>query len=123
MAIVQHDTLKPNQTISVDPVNPARLAIAAFAYPGGNCPGTTVDLTGFQGGPVRIYLDIDGAISTDLYRDHYWLLAEAVLPERQYENQPTGQVDENGQPIMEMVERPLDLNDVQITVFPLPEVV
>jgi len=127
MAIVQHDPLKPNPTISVDQVNPAQLVIVAFAYPGGNCPGATVDLTGFQGGPVRIYLDTDGAISTDLYKDHYWLLAEAILPERRYDSQPTGRVDEkvdeNGQPIMVMVERPLDLNEVPITVFTLPEVV
>lgn len=122
MAIVQHDPLKPNPTISVDKVNPARLAIAAFAYPGGNCPGATVDLTGFQGGPVRIYLDTDGAISTDLYRDHHWLLAEAILPERRYDSEPTGQVDEHGQPIMTMVERPLNLNELNIIVFPLPEV-
>ncbi|NPV27916.1 MAG: hypothetical protein HPY81_10920 [Firmicutes bacterium] len=122
MAIIQHDPSKPNQAVSIDQTNPARLVIAPFAFPGGNCPGGTIDLTEHQGGPSRIYLDTDGAISTDLYRDHYWLLAEAILPERRYDNEPTGQVDEHGQPIMTMVERPLDLNNIQITVFSLPEV-
>ncbi|MGB9859206.1 MAG: hypothetical protein ACPLRM_01895 [Anaerolineae bacterium] len=120
--IVQRDPNKPNEVISIDQASPNRLVVAAFNFPGGECTGGTIDLTPFQGGPFRLYLEKDGSLSTELFRDHYWLLVEAVLPEKRLESQPTGMTDENGQPIMEMVEHPLDLNDVQITVFPLPEV-
>jgi len=120
--IVQREPNKPNEVISIDQTLPNRLVVTAFNFPGGECTGGTIDLTPFQGGPFRLYLEEDGSLSTELFRDHYWLLAEAVLPERQFDSRPTGMTDENGQPIMEMVERPLDLNDVQITVFPLPEV-
>lgn len=120
--IVQHDPGRPNGAITIDQTAPSRLIVAPFDFPGGHCPGAVVDLAPFQGGPFRLYLEEDGSLSTELFRDHYWLLAEAVLPERQFENRPTGMTDENGQPVMEMVERPLDLNEVQVTVFPLPEV-
>jgi hypothetical protein len=69
-----------------------------------------------------VYLDLDGSATIDATRDHYWLLAEAILPDCQFENKPTGRLDENGQEITDLVERPLDLNEVEITVFPLPEV-
>ena len=92
-------------------------------YPGGDTASATIDLTPFQGGPFRLYLDSDGSLSTDLYRDHFWLLAEAVLPERIFDQEYTGQIDGNGQAITRMVERPLDLNMINVTVFPLPEVV
>lgn len=121
--IVQHDPDKPNNAITIDQANPGRLVVAPFPFPGGQCAGGVFDLTTFQSGPFRLYLDGDGSLSTDLYRDHYWLLAEVILPEKKFDSQPTGRVDENGQPIMVMVERPLDLNEVPITVFTLPEVV
>ena len=37
-------------------------------------------------------------------------------------NVPTGEIDERDQEIMQTVEMPLNLNDVEITVFALPEV-
>lgn len=123
MPIVQHDPERPNAVISIDQGDTARLVVEPFDFPGGRCAGGTVDLTPFQGGPFRLYLEADGSLNTDLYRDHYWLLAEAILPERQYESRSTGQVDENGQPITIMVEVPLNLNDIEIIVFPLPEVI
>ncbi len=122
MPITQHNPNKSNTAIEID-ANPARLLVHPVPYPGGNTVGATIDLTPFQGGPFRLYLDSDGSLSTDLYRDHYWLLAEATLPNRRYDNEPTGQVDEHGQAIMTMVERQLDLNDIDVTVFPFPEVV
>lgn len=120
--IIQRDPSKPNEAISIDQATSSRLVIDAFPFPGGECAGGGIDLTPFHGGPFRLYLEVDGSLNMELFRDHYWLLAEAILPERRYESQPTGQVDENGQPIMVMVERPLDLNNIQITVFSLPEV-
>jgi len=122
MPIVQHDPERPNAVISIDQGDTGRLVVEPFDFPGGRCAGGTVDLTPFQGGPFRLYLEADGSLNMDLYRDHYWLLAEAILPERRFEQEPTGRVDEYGQPVMEMVERPLDLNEVDIVVFSLPEV-
>jgi len=116
--IIQHNPDKPNAALSIDQASPNRLVVASFPFPGGECAGGRIDLTPFQGGPFRLYLETDGSLSTGPFQDHYWLLAEAVLPERHFENQP----NEHGQPVMTLVERPLDLNDVQITVFPLPEV-
>lgn len=120
--IVQNNPDKPNLAVEIDEI-PARLAVRPIAIPGGGATESAViDLTPFQGGPFRLYIDADGTLSTDLHRDHYWLIAEAVLPERLYDNAPTGQVDEHGQAVTQMVERPLDLNDIEIMVFPLPEV-
>ena len=101
---------------------PSRLVVAPFDFPGGQCAGGSLDLAPYQGGPFRLYLEEDGSLNTELYRGHYWLLAEAILPERAYDMVVMG-VDENGQAITQMSERPLNLNDVEVTVFPLPEVV
>lgn len=120
--IVQHNPGKPNEAIDIDQTTSSRLVIAAFPFPGGECAGGRIDLTPFQGGPFRLYLEKDGSLSTELFQDHYWLLAEAILPERRYDSEPTGQVHEHGQPIMTMVERQLNLNELNIIVFPLPEV-
>ncbi|MEW5898171.1 MAG: hypothetical protein AB1652_03235 [Bacillota bacterium] len=121
--IVQYDQDKPNSAITIDQANPGRLVVAPFSFPNGQCAGGVFDLTPFQGGPFRLYLDGDGSLSTDLYKDHYWLLAEVILPERQFDSVPTGQVDEHGQQVTQIVERPLDLSLVEITVFPLLEVI
>ena len=120
--IVQHDPARPNAAITIDAESPSRLAVAPFPYPGGQCQGNVLDLSAYQGEAFRLYLEADGSLSTELFRDHYWLLAEAVLPERRYEMVPSGQVDENGQPLTVLQEVPLDLGEIQITVFPLPEV-
>lgn len=120
--IIQHDLDKQNNAIAIDQAIPNRLVVAAFSFLGGECAGDDIDLASFQGGPFRLYLEADGSLSTELFRDHYWLLAEATLPEKQYDNVPTGQTDEYGNPKMELVERVLDLNDIDIFVFSLPEV-
>lgn len=122
MAITQQNTEKPNEAINVDPVNSARLIVQPFPFGGGETTRQEYDPTPFQGGPFRLFLEQDGSFSTKLEGDHYWLLAEAILPGKQYDNIPTGQVDENGQPKTETVERELNLNEIDITVFSLPEV-
>lgn len=123
MAIVQHDPARPNMAIQIDAANPARLLIdpIPLPFPGGTTAAATCDLTPLQGGPGRLYLNYDGSVTTNLYGDHYWLLAEAILPDRQFDQVLAG-VDPNGQEIFNMVERPLDLTAVEVVVFPLPEV-
>ena len=122
MAVIQYDPTKPNTAVAIDANNPACLTVQPVTIPGKTTAPATVDLTPFEGGPFRLYVDSDGTVSTELWRDHYWLLAEAVVPAPKYSSQPTGQVDEHDQPIMQQVLLPLDLTGVDITVFPLPEV-
>lgn len=122
MAIIQQNPERPNEAISVNPDNSVQVTVQPFPFPGGECAGGSIDLTPFQGGPFRLYLEQDGSLSTELYSDHYWLLAETVLPEKRYDQVLTGQVDENGQSKTEMVESALNLNEIEITVFSLPEV-
>ncbi|MDK2902734.1 MAG: hypothetical protein PWQ93_653 [Clostridiales bacterium] len=119
--IIQKDPSRPNNILSINDLAPNELIVADFDCDGLHVSGKIYDLTPFQGGPFRLYVDEDGMLSTDIYRDHYWLIAEAIIPDKQYESVPTGQTDENGQPKTEIVERLLDLNGTDITVFPLPE--
>jgi hypothetical protein len=116
--IRQQNPGKPNPNITIQG---SKLLISTFKVGDKTVKSKTLDLTPYQGGPFRLYLDADGSLSTELDRDHFWLLAEAVIPEQTFENDPTGQVDENGQAISRMVARPLDLANVEITVFELPE--
>lgn len=118
MAIVQYDPARPNAAIQIDAANPARLLVDPIPFPGGTTAAAAYDLTAHQGGPFRLYLNQDGSFSSDLTADHYWLLAEAILPERQFDQVPVG----TDQEIFDMVERPLDLTGVEVVVFPLPEV-
>ena len=60
--------------------------------------------------------------STNKNQDHFWLLAEANVPERLMESVSTGEFDEHGQEIMKSVDVPLDLNNVEIKAYALPEV-
>ena len=122
MAIVQKNPETPNQAISIVANNPFHIQVNSFEYPGGVTQAQQIDLTPFQNGPARLYLEHDGSLSTDLYADHYWLLAETVLPEKQYNNVPTGMKDENDNDVNELQEASLDLNDFDITVFALPVV-
>lgn len=120
--IIQHDNDNANQALTIDQADPNILVVADFPFLDQQCAGGQIDLTPFQGGPARIYLEADGSLNTELFRDHFWLLAEVILPERQFTSQPTGQVDENNQAITQMIEIPLDLNKASVMAYPLPEV-
>lgn len=120
--IVQHNPASPNADVTIDPQNPALIRIAAHTLPNGvNVPATVFDLGPHQGGPVRIYVEEDGSLQNSVEGVHYWLIAEAVLPQARMEQRATGQTDEHGQPIVEMAAVPLDLNMVDIVVYPWPE--
>lgn len=121
--IVQHDQSKPNTVISIDPSDRACLKVDNFQFGNIQVQGRSFDLSPYQGGPFRLYLEADGSFSTDFEEDHYWLMAEVVLPERKFESVPTGVVDENGQEMTVIQEVPLDLEgpEIKIVVFPLPE--
>ncbi|WP_018086487.1 hypothetical protein [Desulfurispora thermophila] len=120
--LIQHDPSKPNETIRLAA---NKLIVAPFSTGSINCAGGTFDLEPYQGKAFRLYLEKDGSLSTDVNRDHFWLLAETTLPPQRYESVATDEVDQNGMTIYKSVPVPLDLesSDVQVTVFPLPEVV
>jgi hypothetical protein len=132
MVIIQHDPSKPNEAIRLAA---NKLVVVPFSAGSINCAGGTFDLEPYQGKAFRLYLEEDGSLSTDINRDHFcstdinrdhfWLLVEVILPPQRYESVPTNEVDQNGTTIYKSVPVPLNLEaaDVQVIVFPLPEVV
>ena len=116
------DESRENIQIAVDPDNAAVVNVAAFTIDDTRIPAQSFDLSSFQGTTFRLYAEQNGDLSTEKNQDHFWLLAEATIPEKVIKNVPTGEIDERDQEIMQTVEMPLDLNDVEITVFALPEV-
>lgn len=122
MAIVQRDPERPNEKVVIDPHNPAVLQILQHELPNGAVvQPRNINLTDYQGQPFRLYVEEDGSLNVALDGVHYWLLAEAVIPEREFETQDTGETDEEGASITQLVELPLDLHKVDIVVYPWPD--
>lgn len=108
-----------NATFEVDSENTTVLKIGAYEFEGQQIPARSIDLTPYQGKMVRVYIDEDGSYSTD-HGTHEWLLIMGRIPSPAYKSVPDG-TDENGQLRLKSVEVPLDLNDVDFTVFALPK--
>lgn len=108
--------------VQIDGENSAKLIVNSFVINNIRTATQTFDLTEHQGKPFRLYVEKDASLSTDTSCDHYWLLAEAIIPEKKMSSILTGNTDENGQQQTKCVEVPLDLNDIDITVYELPEV-
>ena len=120
MAIVQINTEQPNEKVIIRPDNPAVIRVLQHKLPNGAMiQQQDFDLTEFQGKPWRRYVEEDGSLSVALDGVHFWLLAEAAAPARRAETQETGDGD-NGEPIIEHVELPLDLQEVGVLVYPWP---
>ena len=117
------DQSKENIQIAIDPANAAVMSVAAFTINDVRVPAQSFDLSRFQGETFRLYTEESGDLSTEKEQDHFWLLAEAKIPEKVLQNQLTGEVDEDGRDITQTIELPLDLNQVEITVYALPEVI
>lgn len=118
MAIVQFNPEAPNLDVSIGAENPAVLKVEGRTLPGGVVVAPAeIDLTPFQGGPFRLYVQDDGTLVVALEGVHYWLVAEGFLPERRSETVTSGEGDEE---VAEHVEIPLDLNEVEIVVYPWP---
>lgn len=110
-----------NINVSVSKENTAVLNIAAFSIGGVSVPERTLDLSAYRGKMFRMYVENDGTFSTAIQPVHYWLLLEGMIPENEYKFVDNGTTDENGMDQKKMVEIPLDLNDVEFTVYALPE--
>lgn len=108
-----------NAEFAIDTDNPAVLKIGAYEFEGMKIPARNIDLKPYQGKMVRIYIEKDGSYSTD-YGTHEWLLIMGMVPKPTYKSVADG-TDENGQTRMKQEEVPIDLNDVEFTVFALPE--
>jgi hypothetical protein len=80
----------------------------------------SLDLTPYQGGMVRLFLNASGEYEINRTDDYYHIIAEAELPETVVRLVDSGEVDEVGDPVMAPVEEPLDLSAVDITVYPMP---
>ncbi|WP_027625519.1 hypothetical protein [Clostridium lundense] len=52
---------------------------------------------------------------------YVWYVANIVIPPKEYEMVETGQVDENENPIYNKVVQPLNMNDVTIYLWALPD--
>ena len=120
--IVYQDKNKESVQLTVDQTNKAVLNTAAFTINSTRVSAQSFDLTAFQGKAFRLYAEENGDLSTNKNQDHFWLLAEANVPERLMSSVSTGELDERGQEIMKSVDVPLDLNNVEIKVYALPEV-
>lgn len=120
--IVYQDKNKESVQLTVDQENKAVLNTAAFTINSTRVSAQSFDLTAFQGKAFRLYAEENGDLSTNKNQDHFWLLAEANVPERLMKSVSTGELDERGQEIMKSVDVPLDLNNVEIKVYALPEV-
>ena len=120
--IVYQDKNKESVQLTVDQTNKAVLNTAAFTINSTRVSAQSFDLTAFQGKAFRLYAEENGDLSTNKNQDHFWLLAEANVPERLMKSVSTGELDERGQEIMKSVDVPLDLNNVEIKVYALPEV-
>lgn len=121
MVIKQQNPDNPNTVVSVHAEQPSKLVVEPFRFGEVVTKLVEFDLTAYQGKPFRLYVEEDGSFSVDPNRDHFWLLAEVLVPERMVESVPTGDETEDGQVVHQLMELPLDLNDVVITVFELPQ--
>jgi hypothetical protein len=110
--------MQPNITI----IDKSKVRIAAFECDTlGKVSQKTIDLTQYAGQHIRIWLDPDGSYSLNPKRDHYWQMAELDVPEIQFSSVDTGEIDEEGNPIMAAEALPLDLTAVEIEKWELPE--
>ena len=68
---------------------------------------------------LRLWLNHDGTYSLDPKKDHYWQVAEIDVPEAKYQQIDTGEVDEDGNPVMVSVAI-LDFTEIEIKKWELP---
>ena len=121
MNINYQDKNKKSIEIAVDEKSSAVLDVAAFDLGNIRVAASKFDLTDYQGSVFRLYAEENGDLSTDKWNCHYWMLAEAVIPEKKMKRVSTGKQDDHGSDIMTMEIVPLDLNTVDFTVFSLPD--
>jgi len=78
------------------------------------------DLTSYQGGMARLFLNVSGEYEINRKDDYDWIIAEVELPPAVVRLVDSGELDESGDPVMTPVEDPLDLSAMDVTVYPMP---
>ncbi|GEA17482.1 AAA family ATPase [Moorella sp. E306M] len=83
--------------------------------------GVSVDLAARQR-DVQTVIDISlgSDFATAAEGTGAWYVATIVIPPREYDLVDTGQVDENGNPVMTPEPKPLDMNKVELRLWALP---
>jgi hypothetical protein len=64
-------------------------------------------------------MDDDLSFSTDKHKDHYWQVAEFLVPMQKYKSVNTGEVDENDLPII--ISEPIPITLPTIRLFDIEE--
>ena len=106
--------MQTNEIIEICSTNKSAIHVKPFLIGSATAVEQNIELDYWQGSTFRLYAEKDGSISTNQEHGHYWLLAEAAIPEQVISNvvKPDGST--------EMIVEPLDLTNVQFTIFDLP---
>ena len=75
------------------------------------------NLEAWRGKTFRLWIGDDSRLTTESQPTQYALLAEVNVPDAY--NEPSGEVDQDGNPIMAPVA--LDLAQVEVRVWPIPD--
>jgi len=88
-----------------------------------NVEPITIDLNGEQRDVASV---VDVSLNSDFTKLEKgvgnWYVASIKLPAREYDLEPTGEVDEDGYDIMEEVAAPLSMRDVTLCLWGIPEI-
>lgn len=95
-----------------------KIQIAAFDCALGRITKQTIDVSAQAGETVRIWLDNNKKYSTDPRQNHYWQVAELVVPAQTFSE--TEALDADGKPTITREMIPIDLSNVGILAWSLP---
>ena len=74
----------------------------------------------YRGKILRVWVDNDYNLTTKRNPSQVWLLIEIPVPRRQYNQVETEELDEQENPVMEQVEIPMKIEEIDCKIFPLP---
>ena len=97
-----------------------KIQIAGFECALGKVARETLDLSSYAGDRVRIWLDENKKFSIDPRKNHYWQIAELDVPPQLYQ-ETEGAPDSEGRPTSLREAILIDLSNVEIMVWDLPE--
>lgn len=92
----------------------SKLTIESFSCRKGFTKEVTIDFASYAGEYIRIWMDDDLSFSTDKHKDHYWQVAEFLVPVQKYLSIDTGEIDEHGLPITISELIPITLPEIRL---------
>ena len=69
-----------NNLVSISTENPSQIVVDSFLFENIRIQKQSFDLSEYQGKSFRLYVEKDGAFSTDIAQNHYWLLIKVIVP-------------------------------------------